>query len=241
MLDKLNSKTESWEVIDVEIPCNVTKNIVLTKLWITNFINPRLENFLKILVSFEIKTVSRNCSNNYICWKTKEEIERKETDWEHITDCFRLSDVFILIEKEFRYLDRLKVNDLLLYHDDCEIVKEDKCISDREWRKNKHVEERAWIKLLVENYPEELKQRVLDLDEEFRYWTSEEAKFARAIDRIHPLVSELKYPWDRWEKKKFDEINVRKWFIPALEYSQTFMKYFEDIILFLRLNWYFED
>jgi hypothetical protein len=110
-------------------------------------------DFLKILQSYKLKQVARNCSNFYFDSKENITYNRKETTAEHIYSSQKLADYFIFSIKEFSSLDRLKVYDLLLYHDDIEIETEDTCISDSIKRKTKDDEEISSLPILSSKYP----------------------------------------------------------------------------------------
>lgn len=245
MCDKLEIKwVHNWvcenELSDW-VPIDVLEWISTFKDKYLDYINPSLQNFLRMLTVYEIKTISRNCSNHYFCEKTQEHIERKETSAEHVTSCLKLADFFLLTEEEFFHLSRLEVYDILLYHDDIEILGDDTCISDRKWRQRKDLLETELLPCLASQYPEKMWEKLMKLDNEYRNGQSEEVLFAKAIDKLDSLIHELKYPQDWWPIKNFDERNIREWFQPAFEFSPTFMKYFEDLISFLRKNKYFED
>lgn len=210
-------------------------------LEVASITNPWLQNFLRILAAYEIKTVSRNSSNHYVCGKTWELIKRKETVGEHITSSLKLADYYILHEVEFAGLDRLVVFDAILYHDDVEIPADDTSISDRKARETKELVEKQLIGGLAANYPERMGEKLLRIDHEYRTSKSPEILFAHAIDKMDALIHELKYPEDWGQAKKFDEANVRAWFWPAFAYSPTFTRDFEAIIEFLNHNGYFNS
>jgi len=151
-----------------------------------------------------------------------------------------LVDFFITTESEFFNLDKLKIYDLILYHDDIEIDVRDTGIADREGRLNKEQIEIEAIPILSKRLPSKLGQKLVIYDFEYRAKLSEESKFANSIDKIDALIHELQYPLD-WGPKGFDEKNVRAWFQPTLEYSPTFLKYFEAIIKYLEEQDYFKQ
>jgi len=204
---------------------------------ILNLSNKKYLVFLEILEMYKLKHIAKNCSNFY--YDSKEDInyKRKETVAEHIYSSQKLADFFILNEKEFLKLDKLKILELLMYHDDIEILTQDTCISQEEKRKIKSIEETLLIPILSNKYPNIQKDKLLILDKEYRENITMESKFANAIDKMDALVHELQYPAD-WKFKWFTEENVIKWFQPSFEYSQTFMKYFQLILEFLRENDY---
>ena len=198
-----------------------------------------MDDFLKILKIYELKGVSRNCSNFYHCDKENIDYQRKETTAEHVYSCTKLADYFLYSEKEFFELNRLKVYDLLHYHDDIEIATGDDCISNREKRMAKQEIEKTAIFDLASKYPKKLEQKLLEMDKEFRDGITPESKFAHAIDKMDAMVHELNYPKD-WGPKNFTEKNVITWFKPAFDYSFTFSKYFERVVQYLNANGYFD-
>ncbi|MCK4429211.1 MAG: HD domain-containing protein [Candidatus Aenigmarchaeota archaeon] len=201
---------------------------------LTNF-----EDFLKVLESYKLKQISRNCSNFYYCEKEDVKHKRKETTAEHIYSSLKLADYFLLTEKEFSQLDRLRVYELLMYHDDIEIDTKDVCISNREERKYKNEKEVEALPGLASRYPSKLGEKLLKRDSEFRERKTPESQFAHAVDKMDALIHELEYPQD-WGPKGFDEKNVRVWFQHAFDYSPTFSKYFEYIIKYLNDKGYFK-
>ncbi len=195
-------------------------------------------NFLKILVLYKLKQIPRNSSNQYHDEKEGVFYRRRETDAEHVYSSLRLADFFLTSETEFADLSRLRVYELIMYHEDVEIIARDTGISEIEKRKNKEKKEREALKILHPRYPAHLDDKLILLDAEYRERHTEESKFAKGIDKLDALVHELQYPTD-WGPKGFDEKNVRAWFQPAFEYSPTFMAYFEKIIEHLNQNGYF--
>ncbi|MGM5488924.1 MAG: HD domain-containing protein [Nanobdellota archaeon] len=196
------------------------------------------DNFLKIIPLYTLKQVPRHSSNHYHDEKDEVYHQRRETTAEHVYSSLRLADFFLTTEREFADLNRLHVYQLLMYHDDVEIITRDTGISERLKRKGKHERELAALPLLQQQLPQGLDQKLFDLDQEFRAQETPEARFAKAIDKMDSLVHELQYPLD-WGLKGFTEKNVRSWFQPAFDHSPTFSRYFEATIEYLRANGYF--
>ena len=195
-------------------------------------------DFLKIQELYKLKTIPRNSSNHYFDEKDNTFYKRRETVAEHVYSCMRLADFFIITEDEFEDLNKPKVYDLIMYHDDIEIETGDVGISDRKKRIDKERKEIKILPSLTKKYPSQLGNKLILLDNEFREKVTPESKFSNGIDRMDALVHEFKYPED-WGPKGFDEKNVREWFQPSFEYSPTFTKYFENIIQYLNTNGYF--
>lgn len=198
-----------------------------------------LSDFLKILEVYKIKCRARGCSNFYYDTKEDKEYQRKETVAEHVASTLKLAD-FFFNEDEFKDLDRLKVYELIMYHDDIEIETEDVSISDEEGKKTKGKNEDEALPILAGKYPPKMDERLISLITEYREWKTPEAKFASAVDKMDALVHELPYPQDRGPKW-FTKEKVIKWFQPSFEYSPTFMKYFWMVVAFLEKNLYFEE
>ncbi len=195
-------------------------------------------NFLRVLELYKLKQIPRNSSNHYHDEKDGVFYKRRETTAEHVFSCLRLADFFLTTEPEFANLDRLKSYELLMYHDDVEIITRDIGISERRKRVNKEKVERKAIPILSKKLPLGLDKKLLDLEEEYRSKKTGESKFANGVDKMDALVHEFQYPLD-WGPKGFDEKNVRAWFQPAFDYSPTFMRYFEATIQHLENQGYF--
>jgi 5'-deoxynucleotidase YfbR-like HD superfamily hydrolase len=195
-------------------------------------------NFLQVLEFYKLKQIPRNSSNQYHDEKDEVFYRRRETTAEHVFSCLRLADFFLTTEPEFANLDRLKSYELLMYHDDVEIVTRDTGISEREKRQYKEQDELDAIPILSQRLPIGLDKKLIECDKEYRAKISEESKFANGVDKWDSLVHEFQYPSD-WGPKGFDEKNVRAWFQPTFQYSPTFMKYFEATINHLESQGYF--
>jgi putative hydrolase of HD superfamily len=205
----------------------------------SSFFMQEFRDFKKILELYKLKQVPRSCSNTYFDEKDGVNYTRKETTAEHVYSALKLADYFFINETEFFQVDKLRVYDLLLYHDDVEIVTRDINISEREARKDKDQQEQEALPLLAGKLPNNIGAKLLECDTEFRENRTNEAKFAHAIDKLDALVHELQYPKD-WGPKGFDEKNVRAWFQPSFMYSPTFSSYFESIVDYLNKNDYFK-
>ncbi len=198
-------------------------------------------DFLKILETYKLKKVSRSSSNIYFCSKTKQEIIRKETVAEHVYSTLKLANYFLDSYDEFKNLDKIKIYELIMFHDDVEIAVGDVNISNRKARKAKEQQEVGVIDSFSQNYPLILGKTLKKLDSEYRNNDSEEAKFAHAMDKFDGLIHELQYSKDWGEHTGFTESNVRAWFSNSFEYSKIFKKYFDNILIYCREHKYFEN
>ena len=150
-----------------------------------------MEEINKLRKLYQLKNVSRACSVQ----------GRKESAAEHSWSSLILADYFMSIMKE--KLDRLKVYELLMYHDVVEIESGDIPIHHEDKRENKkEVEMKAMIKL-KENFPEIMKEKIWKLFIEFEEQKTREAKFAKAVDFFDAELHELDYKedWKGWTEE----------------------------------------
>ena len=176
-----------------------------------------MEEINKLRKLYQLKNVERACSVQ----------GRKESAAEHSWSSLILADYFMsIMEKK---LDRLKVYELLMYHDVVEIEVGDIPIHHEDKRVNKkEIELKAMMKL-KEDFPEVMKEKIWELFNEFENQETREAKFAKAIDFFDAELHELDYKqdWKGWteemlrkyKSKAFDEFQeVKEQFDKMLEY-----------------------
>ncbi|NQZ85538.1 MAG: HD domain-containing protein [Nanoarchaeales archaeon] len=199
------------------------------------------KDFLKTTKFYELKYVARKSSCIYFDSHLKKDIVRGETTAEHVYSSLKLADYFISNFSEFKNLDKLKVYEILMYHDDCEITVGDVCISDTKNRINKEINELKGVKILAQQYPNILSKKLLDLDLEYRNLKSDEAIFCKAIDKIDTTIHELKYPGDWGSAKGFGYDDMNNYFRKYFEFSVVFMDVFEELLIYLTENNYFEN
>ncbi len=111
---------------------------------------------------------------------------RKENDAEHSWHISLMA--LILSEYAVQPLDSLRVLKMLLIHDLVEIEAGDILVYDSEGRKNQETKEREAAEKTFGLLPNEQKEELKLLWEEFESQQTAEAKFARAIDRLQPLI-----------------------------------------------------
>lgn len=105
-----------------------------------------------------------------------------ETSAEHSRSCLILADYFM--NSMNLKIDRLKVYELLMYHDLVEIESGDILLCNEEQRKNgKEIELKAMKKVKSE-MPDVLKNKYEQLFYEFEEKKTLEARFANAIDKL---------------------------------------------------------
>ena len=162
--------------------------------------------------------------------------KRKESSAEHSWSSIILADYFIT--KYNLKLDRLKVYDLLLYHDVIEVESGDIPIHHEEKRKNKKEKERKALIKLKKEIPLPLKNKYLELFNEFEEGISTEAKFCIAIDKMDVLITALnnKKDWKGWTEEM-----VRKFHGKAISKIPEINTYFEKILEYTKENNYFNQ
>ena len=121
---------------------------------------------------YDLKTVYRDIpiQNKY------------ESSAEHSWSTMLLADYFM--EKLGLQLDRLKVFELLIYHDLPELETGDISLADTEARKNKKEAERHSMESISATLPPFMREKYRALYEEFVARQTPESKFANAMDKF---------------------------------------------------------
>ena len=163
-------------------------------------------------------------------------LKRRESSAEHSWSTLILADYFLGFMKG--RLNRLKVYELLMYHDIVEIEAGDVGINDEEGRKGKKERERAAMKKLREDFPVVLKEKVWDLFEEFEAEKTKESRFAKAVDFLDAQIHELDYKKD-W--KGWTEEMLRRYKGPYFEEFPELKEAFEKMIEFCHAEGYFSQ
>jgi putative hydrolase of HD superfamily len=112
--------------------------------------------------------------------------ERKENDAEHSWHIALMA--LLLFEYSDKKVDRLKVVKMLLIHDLVEIYTGDIMVYDLEQRKKQVEKEKAAAEKLFSMLPPDQKDEYVSLWMEFEENKSEESRFARALDRLQPML-----------------------------------------------------
>lgn len=162
---------------------------------------------------------------------------RKESSAEHSWSCLILADYFMCHMKNAKF-DRLKVYEMLMYHDVVEIESGDIPIHHEEKRKNKQENEMRALKKLQENVPLILKDKFVSLFLEFEEMKTKEAKFAKAIDALDSLVHELDYKkdWQGWTEEM-----VRKYHGRYMDEFPEIKEAFNKMLAYCRKEGYFNQ
>lgn len=123
---------------------------------------------------------------------------RKESSAEHSWSCLVLAD--FLLDAYNIPVDRLRVYELLLYHDLVEIEAGDTGLHPQMKATNKVELELAAAKSLRRQLPPALAEKYWACFEEFGAGATREAKLARAVDALDAIIHEMDYPadWVGW-------------------------------------------
>lgn len=160
---------------------------------------------------------------------------RKESPAEHIWSCLILADYFMSMVG--RKLDRLKVYELLMYHDLVEIETGDVNLLNGEERKNKKEKEAKAVMTLKKKIPGVLGDKLNSLFKEYEAGKTKEARFARAVDALDAELHELDYKED-W--KGWTEEFLRRTKGPLFEEFPEIKEAFEKTLAYCREKGYFE-
>ena len=162
---------------------------------------------------------------------------RKESSAEHSWSCLLLADFFL--SKLDLNLDKIKVYELLIYHDVLEIELGDRPLQPNIiWPLHNQKAEELSLNKLQKQLPSHLSSKFLSLYKEFKEQKTREAKFAKLIDSLDPIVHELDYKddWIGWSKDFFIK-EKSKYFkdFPEL------LPIFNEILSYIIENNYFDE
>ncbi len=161
---------------------------------------------------------------------------RKESPSEHSWSCLILADYFL--SKMKSNLDRLKVYELLMYHDVVEIEAGDVNLLHEQGRQHKQEREKQAAHVLHQHLPLELRNKFLTLFHEYEEGKTTEARFAKAIDALDAVIHELDYKKD-W--KGWTEEFLRQKKGPLFEEFPELKTVFEESVTFAREEGYFNQ
>jgi len=164
---------------------------------------------------------------------------RKESTAEHTWSTLVLAD--FLLSKVTTKLDKLRVFELLMYHDVVEIEAGDTAL-----RPGKHAgdqlgkkdRERRAAERLREKLPPEIAHTFMERFEEFEERTTPEAQFAKAIDHLDAVINQMDHPedWGGWTRAFYVE-KKRPYFEPFPE----LLKFFDELMDHLEKEGYFDQ
>ena len=153
--------------------------------------------------------------------------KRKESSAEHSWSCLILADFFL--SKTKRKINRLKVYELLMYHDVVEIEAGDSPLHPGIKHLDKKEKEKKAVEILRKDLPFPLNSKFARLFKEFEEQKTIESRFAKAIDAMDSEIHEMdhKEDWDGWTAEFLKEKKA-KYFEEFPELKKTFstlMKY----------------
>ena len=127
--------------------------------------------------------------------------ERNESAAEHSWSALLLADYFL--NKTQVDLDRLRVYELLMYHDIVEIRAGDTPLDPAHVSQDQKEREALALKAIAKDLPEEIRGKFLKRFREFEAAKTPEAKFANAIDKFDAMIHQLEYKrsWKGWSEK----------------------------------------
>lgn len=124
---------------------------------------------------------------------------RRENDAEH---AWHMAIMAILLhEYANEPIDLLKTVTMILMHDIVEIDAGDTYAYDEEGKKTQQQREHTAADRLYGMLPEDQRQKFISLFEEFEARETPEAKFARAMDNIQPLMLNAATDGKSWEER----------------------------------------
>jgi len=184
-----------------------------------------MNDILKFTKFNELKKVYRSTSVE----------NRNESSAEHTWSSLMLADYFL--SKINKKIDRLKVYELLMFHDVVEIESGDFPLNPNNHIHNKKEFELKAAKVLKEKLPQTQGDRFFDLFLEFEENKTDESKFANAIDKFDAIIHEIDYKsdWKGWSKEFLLE-KKESFFINFPEMKKDFHK----VLDYMELEGYFK-
>jgi len=164
------------------------------------------ENLLK-----QIDFIKEIDKLKYIQRKTKLfNSDRNENDAEHSWHLALMA--IVLLEHSNQAVDLLKVVKMLLIHDIVEIDAGDTFIYDTQKNHSNTDEERLAANRIFGMLPTEQAEELIAIWEEFEAGQTNEAKFARSMDRLEPLLQNTSNNGGTWKEfgVNFEKVHQKK-------------------------------
>lgn len=164
------------------------------------------ENLLK-----QIDFIKEIDKLKYIQRKTKLfNSDRNENDAEHSWHLALMA--IVLLEHSNQTVDLLKVVKMLLIHDIVEIDAGDTFIYDTQKNHSNTDEERLAANRIFGLLPTEQAEELIAIWEEFEAGQTSEAKFARSMDRLEPLLQNTSNNGGTWKEfgVNFEKVHQKK-------------------------------
>ncbi|MVM35379.1 HD domain-containing protein [Spirosoma sp. HMF4905] len=165
----------------------------------------------------------------YIQRKTKLfNSDRNENDAEHSWHLAMMA--IVLVQHANAPVDLLKVLKMLLIHDIVEIDAGDTFIYDTQKSHDNTAEERLAAERIFGLLPAEQAEEFIAIWEEFEESKTDEAMFARAMDRLEPLLQNVSNNGGTWQEFGVDFAKVYKKKQVIKNGSATIWQYAEQLL-----------
>lgn len=149
-------------------------------------------------------------------------IDRRENDAEH---SFSIATMAIAFHNLAPSADLGKTVQMLLVHDLVEIYAGDTFAYDIKGNETKAARERAAADKLYSMLPGDRGEYMRSLWEEFDQCESVEAKFANAMDRLQPVINNIKNNGGTWLEFDVSKAQLEKRLAPVREFNIEIYNY----------------
>ncbi len=163
--------------------------------------------------------------------------DRKENDSEHSWHLALMA--FILAEHSNVEIDVLKTIKMVLIHDIVEIDAGDTYCYDKEGYKDKAEREGKAAERIFGILPDDQRDEMFSLWQEFEAMNTPESKFAAALDRVQPLTLNYRKGGVSWKEHKVTKDMVLERNSHIADGSDEIWKYAEEIINDAELRGFF--
>jgi putative hydrolase of HD superfamily len=191
----------------------------------------RLEKQISFLL--EIDKLKKILRRSYITDGSRHENDA-EHSWHLAVMCF------ILAEYASQPLDLLRVIQMVLVHDLVEIYAGDVCVYDTDRREVQSQIERDAADRLFGMLPDDQALKLRAVWEEFEAGATPEARFARALDRLEPILLNYHTGGKAWKENKATAKLVMDLNLPIMYAgAPTIAGYVENLLLEAENRGYF--
>ncbi len=154
--------------------------------------------------------------------------DRNENDAEHSWHLALMA--LVLAEHSNKSIDLLKVIKMVLIHDIVEIDAGDTFIYDTQKNHSNTAEERLAANRIFGLLPTKQAEELIAIWEEFEAGATDEAKFARSMDRLEPLLQNTSNNGGTWKEfdVSFEKVHQKKRIIK--EGSETIWNFAEQLL-----------
>ncbi len=165
--------------------------------------------------------------------------ERRENDAEHSWHLAIMA--LVLSEHSNESVDLLKVLKMVLVHDIVEIDTGDTFLFDATKDHDDSADEAIAAKRIFGILPEDQANQMLEIWKEFEAGETEEAKFARAMDRFEPVLQNASNDGGTWAEFKIGFETVHKKLKNIANGSKTVWDYSKKLLEECRKKGVFDD